>query len=484
MPVLPFPHFEPDRSPFRFESGDNLLNVLPVADGWGPMPEFVEVSAALPSECLGAVYVRDANENFRIFAGTATDLYRLNTSSAPYTWDEVSKSTGAYSVPVDDRWSFTPFGGYLVANQLGDNPQFIDVTAGSKFTDLTGAPVARYSWAMGDFLTFGYLDGRPDAIQWSGYNDVTFWTNALRGADSQVLPDGYEIMGGIGHPQGGYVIMRNAMHLMQFAPASGFTFTRTTANKSRGAIAPQSIVEVGPGNFYYLSADGFFGGVEGNAIGAQRVDDWFFANADLDYLYNVRGMADPYRKIVWWRFRTVDGSFRLLGYHWQLDRWCQSDENLEEAAALLTPGITWDGLDTLYASIDAVNVPFDSLLFAGGQPVFAAFTADHKLAFATGQNKAATIETATVELAQGKRALVKGGRAITDATGFTAQIGTAPRHGDAVTYKAAVSPSARSGYLPFRADGRLHRERIVIPQGTNWTIASGIDLDAVETGQS
>jgi hypothetical protein len=296
------------------------------------------------------------------------------------------------------------------------------------------------------------------------------------------LPAGGEIMGGIPDQRGALIIQRNAMQYMQFAPGSGYTFTIAPANEKRGTVAPHSIAQIGPGQFLYLSEDGFFSGVAGQPIGAERVDRWFFENVDQAFLGDVKGVADPYQKIVWWQFVKPDSTKLLLGYDWQLDRWCYSDQDVSQMVALSTPATTWDGLDALYANIDAVDVPFDSRLFAGGRPTFAAFTTDNKLAYFTGANKAATLETADIELVPGYRAWVNGGRVQTDCTGFTVEIAKADFHGGTFTYKSAVSPSTRSGHLPFRASGRLHRFRMNVTAGEDWTHVSGINAMYVSEG--
>lgn len=481
--MIPFPPFEPDKSPFAFQSGDNLLNCLPAADGWKGMPDLVTVSEALPSACLGATYYKDAAGAVTIVAGTATDLYRLDSSTTPYSWLNVSKSAAAYNVPPGDRWSFTIFGQYLVAHSLGDVPQYIDLTSGIAFADLAGSPpVAKYSWVAGDFLVFGYLENEPDTIQWSGLNNAEFWTNGERGADKQILPDGGEIMGGIGDGRGAIIVQRDKMRVMQFAPSSGYTFTIAEANNRRGTIAANSLVVIGPGQFAYLCEDGFFAGAEGRPIGAERVDQWFLSQIDLDYLSDVRGVADPFEKIAWWRFQTATGSSLLLGYDWQLDRWCYSDIDMREAVAIASPGLSWDGLGDLYVAIDDIDVPYDSRLFFGGRPVFAAFTSDNSLAFMTGQNKAAVIETASLELTPGYRSFVTGARVITDATGFTLATSGADYHGGTFSSKAAASPSVRSGHVPLRHSARLHRFKLAIPEGANWSIATGLDVTAMPEG--
>lgn len=480
--MIPFPLFEPDKSPFNAGAGDNLKNCLPVADGWGPMPSLSEISEALAAECKGAVYVRTFDGNFTVIAGTATRLYKLNT--VDYSWDDISGTSAPYAVPTQDLWSFTVFGQNLVAHSIGDVPQVYDIEAGGTFADLGGSPpIAKYSWIAGDFLVFGHLDNEQDFIQWSGLNDIAYWTIGQRGADKQQLPAGGEVMGGIPDQRGALIIQRNAMQLMQFAPGSGYTFTLSPANEKRGTIAANSIAQIGPGQFVYLSEDGFFSGVAGQPIGAERVDRWFFENVDRAFLADVKAVADPYEKIVWWQFVQATGAKLLLGYDWQLDRWCYSDQDVSQMVALTTPALSWDALDSLYATIDDVTEPFDSRLFAGGSPTFAAFTTDNKLAYFTGANKAATLETADVELVPGYRAWVNGGRVQTDCTDFTVEIAKADFHGGDFTYKSAVLPSTRSGHLPFRASGRLHRFRMNVTAGADWSNVSGINAMYVSEGQ-
>lgn len=480
--MIPFAPFEPDRSKFNAAASEGTLNVLPAADGWKGMPQLTEVSDALGDECLGYVKVQDSNDNLTIIAGTRTDLFRLDTSTSPYSWVNISKSSGAYSVPIGDRWQFAVFGDHVIACNLGTVLQSYDINTPTAFADIAGAPTARTVWVVGDYLCVGSLLNEPNKMAWSGLNDHTFWTYGKRGSDTQEFPDGGEVLGGFGAQTGGVVMQRNKIRYQNFAPNTGLTFTFSEANSERGTLSQFAYVSLAPQRFFYLSSDGFFSGVEGVPIGAERVDEWFFDTVDHNYLYDVRAVPDPFEKIVWWIFRTINGTRRLLGYDWQLDRWCLSDQDLSDAGPLLTPGITWDGLDALYATIDDIDVPFDSRIFKGGSPAFAAFTTDNKLAYFTGTNQAATIQTAQIELNPGHRTFVNGGRVTSDATNYTVTIGSAAFHGGSITNKAAVSPSARSGHLPLRCSGKIHQVTVNIPAGENWTIASSVELTAPREG--
>lgn len=482
---VPFGPFEPDKSKFNGTASASVANVMPVANGWGPMPGLTVISQALAAECRGAVYVRDSSGNYTIIAGTETGLYKLNTTD--YSWTDISGTSAPYSLPLEDTWSFTVFGTKLVIHNIADPIQVYDIEAGGVCADLAGSPPqAKYSWVSGDFLVLGYLsDTNGDKkVRWSGVNNIEFWTIGEQGADEQVIPEGKEVCGGFGEQGGFYVISRSAMHYFQFAPASGYTFTRQTLNGVQGTISPRSIVSIGPGMFFYLSEDGFFAGVERKPIGAERIDRWFLEQIDMTWIGDVQGAADPFEKIVWWKYQVPDGTFRRLGYDWQLDRWCTTDLQVGEMVALVTPGVTWDGLDALYASIDEVDVPFDSRLFLGGRPTMATFTADNELAFFSGDNQAATLSTSTLEPDAVARAFCNGVRVITDAQSSAVSVTdtTYDYHGATGTISAA-STMNRAGFCPMRVDGRLHKFTVTIAEGAEWSIISDLEVPFQASGR-
>lgn len=484
--IISLPRFSPDSTPFDPSATDHVLNLLPKPNGWGRMPSFVPVSEALAAAPRGLVIARNDDEVFRAFAGTQSGLYRLNTSANPYTWDDFTNSSGAYNVPADDSWSWAQFGNYLLATQLGDKLQQLDLTTDTEFSDVTDAPKARYIKIVGSFVVLLNLDDAPRTVQWSSYENHEAWDNGIALADSQTFPDGDEIMGAVLDPATGglIIIQRDAMRRMVFSGSSTYVFSFSPISGARGALAPQSIVEVGNGRFFYLSREGFYEGWQAIPIGDQDVNDWFYDRADSRYLYTVKGMQDPFRTIVWWNYRKTDGEHEIIGYDWSLRRWCYSDENIEQTAALVTPGLTWDGLDDLFDTLDEVTIPYDSRFFKGGSPTWAAFDSDYKLAYATGGNKAAEITTNRLELSPGKRVMVNGARLIGNSSNHTLSVGRADTHAGTINYKAAVSPSSRTDFMSVRADGRVHRFKLAIAANEAWTDWNALQVDYTESGRS
>lgn len=145
--MISFPAFEPDRAPYSPNSSDQTVNVLPAVDGYKPMPTLRDVSEALDDECIGAFSVSN-NGGFAFIAGTRTKLFRLDTSITPNVWNDVSREEG-YEVPNGGRWSFCVFGNQIIACQLGNAPQTVNISSADSFADIEGAPTARTVWVSG-----------------------------------------------------------------------------------------------------------------------------------------------------------------------------------------------------------------------------------------------------------------------------------------------------------------------------------------------
>ena len=478
---IPFGPFEPDKSEFNPAVSGDVTNVLPVANGWGPMPALIEVSDALPSACMGAALVRTSAGSYKILAGTASGLYELN--NADYSWTDITGTSGPYN--ATDRWTFTRYGNKVMIHQINDPIQQYDIDAGGDVTDLGGNPPnARYSWVAGDFLVLGNLSGTGGErqVQWSGVNDAEHWTIGSKGADYQELPEGGDILGGFGDQGGFFVMQREGMQYFPFALNTKFVFGRTVVNPTKGAISARSLVNIGNGRFFYLSEDGFFSDMDRKPIGAERVDSWFLNQLDATSIADVQGASDPFQKMVWWSFMTSDQGRLMLGYDWQLDRWCTSDLVVGDLIPLTTLGMTWDGLDSFFADIADAIAPFDSRFTVGGRPTLATFNSDNKLCYFAGANLTATLTTNFVELIPGSRSFVGGVRVTTDAPSLTITDTMLDYHGGTETVSSSSSIN-RAGLVPMRCDARLHKFTLNIPEETVWSIISDIDVPAIPSGQ-
>lgn len=479
--MIPLASFEPDRAVYAIDASTTCMNAIPIKDGHGPLPDLVAISQALGAPCMGAWSVRRKDGTYRQIASTATALFEMNGTD--YSWINISGPSAPYALPIGDRWSAAKFGQWLIVCNLGGPQQYIDIDTGLAFADLPGNPPwARYIATVGEYVGLGYIAGKPNRFVLSGIGDASFWTLGQRGCDLQDFADGEEIMNIQGGERGAIISHRQAFTEVALTAGGDYSFTTRVVNPSRGVIAPLSVVPIGPGTFVYYAQDGFFMNMEGQPIGAERVDLWFQGLVDSQYVTEIRGYPDPFRKIAWFQAQDTTGTKFLVGYHWQLNRWCYADNNVSEMCIMATPGITWDGIEALFPNWDSADIPWDSAILSGGALRFAAFTTDNKLGFFTGLPRAATLTTADVQLTPGMRSFLQEVRVIGDSPSYTLKAITSDKHGGARTEGAAISPEPSTGICHYRSSALLHGFKLEIPAGVDWAHMSGLEPKARPEG--
>lgn len=505
--------FDPDKSRYNLGATQDILNVIPVTDGWAPLPSasaltptlhyltdaagtplagangnFLVVLAngttvtgelVLPGVAKGGIFIRTTSGSSRLFVGTASALYEY--SFTDYFWRDVSGTSAPYSTA--NRWSFALYGDVLYCQNGADPEQKIDITIETTFSDNTTAPVASYIAVVADFLMRGRLVSNINSVQWSALNNPQANTIGEEFSDVQPFGDGNGVQGIIGISSGAVVFLKDSVEIMQY-PDSAYVFRRSPVTSYRGAMSPYAICSIGQDDFVFYAADGFFRGLAMTPIGAERVDRTILSACTQGAREEMTACPDFRRKIIWFRVQAIDGSYIQFGYNWQLDRWCQSDADLTEMLALETVNVTIDGLGNLFPTLGDINIPFNSSLFDGGSIEFGGIDTNGYLVYLNGDPMAATITTNEMSLNGTNSSFVNGGRIDGDAANFTAEIMTAEYKGNTFATKPAVSPSLRTRFIPFRANGRVHKVRVNIPQGEPWTIYQGIDLDATGSGKS
>lgn len=198
--MIPFLPYEADKGPYSATSTDNVLNVLAILNGWGPMPSLTSVSDSLGAQCRGAAWYRNTAGTYGFIAGTATALFKLASDG---TWDDVSRTVGgAYALADGHMWQFEVFGTNLYATHLNDVLQVLDMDSGTDFAAAAGSPPqAKFIRTIGDFLFLAHLkvgaDTFPKRWHHSQINDPEDWTITGDAGDSdrQDIPDGGDITG-------------------------------------------------------------------------------------------------------------------------------------------------------------------------------------------------------------------------------------------------------------------------------------------------
>lgn len=478
--IVNFPPFEPDRAIYSQQSSSVALNVVPVADGWGPMPALTIVADPIPSPPRGSITARTATGTQITIVGTETKLYKINNDG---TITDIS--TGTYAVPDGDEWSFDLYGNRIIATNFNDGAQYYDVDSSTVFNPLPGSPPkARFVKVIGDFVALYHHPDDPSAIQWSGINNSEQWVPGEELSDINTFPDGEELMAISTNGSGAVLAFRTGFRNMVYSPESAFVFTFSPFIEGNGCTAPLSLVEIGAGDFVYYSDTGFFRGASGTPIGAERVDEWIRQNATVDTLEQLKGVADPFRKIVLWRYVNENGVGYILGYSWQLDRWFQSDTVVTGLGVFATSGYTLEDLDSVSPSIDLLPASLDSPAWAGSRPAFAGFDSNFAFGFFSGLPQQAMIDTGQVELSPGSRTYVDPVRLVADVgTNYTINCGFLDYHGDEPNWGVEQSPNPRSYMANVRTDGRLHTFRVTVPAETVWSTVSAVDVVGVGSGQ-
>jgi hypothetical protein len=448
-------------------------NVVATALGYNPFPLAVNYSAAA-SESLNNVFAGKFSSTTNVFAGGATKLFKLD--GADLSMDNVSK-TGNYSNVT--KWNFAQFGDTIIAANNVNKLQGYTLGSSTVFADLdASAPVAEYVTVVRDFVVAASLDSGTNAnkVQWSNINDASNWTpGAASQSDYQIIADGGNIHGMTGG-EIGLIFLDRAIVRMSYIGSPLF-FQFDTISRGVGCVEGNSVVQYG-GMSYFLGEDGFYScdGSTVTPIGTQKVDSWFYANANISQLNLMSSTIDPIRKIVVWKFIDNFAQNTLLIYNWQVQKWSSCTTDVDYVAGSASAGMTLEGLD-IYGNMDTLTTSLDDALWTGGKFLFAGARDDRIVTF-TGANSTATLTTG--DIGSEATSVVTLARPVVDngsgsvAIASRMLLSAVPQLG---SYVAADSENRVS----LRSSGKYHRLS-VHPTGDRWSNAIGIDIDITPQG--
>lgn len=339
---IAFSEWTPDIPSIANELTD-VNNCVPSPLGYAPFLSCINYSG-LATEALNSSFVGKYGNSVEVFAGGTAGLWKL--SSADYSLSNVSKS-GGYS--GNTRWSFAQFGTRLLASNNSSQIQGWVLGTSTAFSNLsTDAPLATYITVVKDFVVAANIGNGlyPNMLQWSDINNEVNWTSSLTSqADSQILPDGGNI-NGITGGEFGIVFMERAIYRMSYI-GSPFFFQFDNISRNLGCIAGGSVAQNGKVS-YFLSPDGFYScdGSNLTPIGVNKIDKFFFANADINNIQNISSVVDPLRKLVMWNYQTLTGRSIII-YNWSTGTWSKADTDssyLAVSASGATANVSLDSL--------------------------------------------------------------------------------------------------------------------------------------------
>jgi hypothetical protein len=487
MPIVPFSQWAPDKADIGNPGETVAQNVFPKSGGgYAPVPDLVEFSNALGARCQGAFAAKDSAAGVYNFAGDASKLYLLSDSS----YSDVSKTAG-YTTATDESWRFCQFGQKVYATNFNSTIQSFTLGTSSIFQDITGgAPKARHIATIDPgFVMVGNtndsVDGAvPNRVWWSAFGDPDTWPtigSALAQEDQSDfndLPTGgwvQAVLGAVGGASAA-IICESAVYRVDYeGPPAVFRFT--CVDRSRGTPAPNSVINIG--NFAaFLGDEDFylFDGTQCIPIGDGRLAKTFYANLNQNYFDRVYGSVDPINKMLLWAYPSTSSQTgvadTIIAYNWSEKRWSTVSINLEFLYRGLSTSQTLEGLDSLGFTLDTLPFSLDSRAWTGGSIVLSAFTSNHKLGLFTGSNLEATLVTGEFEN-DGNFLYVQGVRPIVDGGTPTVSIGTRNTPQGSVSYTTATTPGD-DGICPQHISARYARAKVIIPAGSSWSNAVGV----------
>ena len=450
----------------------NAKNVFPKAVGFGPFPEEEDYSAAADETLNSVTAGIDASGNTKIIAGGSTKLFLLDSSDL--SLNNVSGTT--YNSTT--RWKFTQFGDYLIAANGQDTLQYAELSSTISFQNLdASAPTAKLVTVVRDFVVAGNTNTAGNQVVWSGINNPNTWGNtAITQADNQIIPDGGEVRGITGG-EFGLILLEKSIVRMSYV-GSPIIFQFDNIARNLGCYESNSVAQW-QGVTYWLADDGFYAcnGETIEAIGAEKVNRYFFDTLQESTIETMSAAVDPFRALIIWGYPTIDDNYRLLIYHIPTKRWSYVDTNVNGISEMATPGITLEGLDAFSASLDALQTSLDSRQWQGGKLLVAGVEGSKIITF-TGATKSGIITSADLETGA-NMSMVTLVKPIVDNGSASIAVDSRFNLSEAVAFGAATAADSENR-VGLRSLGRYHRVR-VIPSG-NWTTAIGFEVDIQQAG--
>lgn len=484
---ITFGQFAPDQSKIGGQS-PLIKGVLSLSGRYAPLPDLQQVRSGsmINDPCLGGKSFYDSDGFPVTFLADHGRIYRV-VGKVP---SDVSKS-GGYSFSFDWGVTFEQFGNNIVAVGRGVNPQRYVLGSSEAFADLENAPQGDTVFRIKNhlFICAGNI------VNCSGYNNITQWTPSAETQSfiNEINQSAGLAVAGWGGEQGAIFQERGIVRLTYTGAAAPFIFDEVEGG--RGACGPHAVSPWGKIAFC-VAEDGFytFDGLAATPIGGNRVDRDFANSLNYGYRHRVWSAVDAKRK-CWMVAAPTEGAIwpnMVWIYSWADDRWTKDEFDSQYGLEIHREPVDADdeaGLIEMFGTANAddpvfANISADSPIFRESRKEWAVVDGDRKLCQFTGANRAASLSTATYDVA-GKKTFVSELWPIVDAAPehVTGQVATRLHRLDEAE---TVSPEAQmnsEGFCPMYAEGRYQRGIVNVAAGATWTEATGLHTDAGESGE-
>ena len=449
-------------------------NVVSQAIGYGPLPTAARFSAAAAENLTTLVAGKTPASATKLFAAGSTKIYDVSGVGA---LTDVSKSGGYTPNASADRFRFTQFGNTIIGTNNNDPIQAYTLGTSTAFADLSGtAPICKFITVVRDFVVTAFTTESsvkyPARVRWSGLNAETSWgSSQTTQADFQDIPDGGQIVG-IRGGEFGLVFLEKGISRMSYV-GTPFIFQFDNISRGKGCVAAGSIAQL-QGISFFLSDDGFYlcDGQQVQAIGSEKVDRWFFSNADESAFDSMSAAVDPVRKLIIWNFKTTFAQRQLIIYNFTTQKWTYGDAGTDYISDASTAATTLENLDSISSSIDALAVSLDSILYMGGKYFLGGTSGTYVMTY---NGAPATGQIITGDLNAGGRSVVTLTRPQIDNGSATVSVASRTLLSEEPAFGTAVAADYENR-VSLRSNGNYHRFKVT-PTGSNWKTAVALDIE-------
>ncbi len=380
---VPVQGFAPDRDPFEPGTLTDCSSIVPTIRGLKAAASGTDLGIdAVASTVFGIAQLRKLDDNKRLFAGAATKLYELSTT----TWTDRTRAVGgAYSASLVNKWRFAQFGNVSLAVNKGDTLQ--ESTTGA-FADISGAPTgAAIVETVGQFVflfdtndaTYG---DSPDRWWCSALGDYTDWTPAI---STQCATGRLTSIPGpirAGRRLGERIVAYKARGIsVGTYTGPAFVWSWADIPGDIGAVSQETVIDLGTAHLF-MSQDGFFSfdGVNVTAIDID-VRNWWLGRVDQSNIIHSRALHNRLEGTVTWYY-PISGTELTEGvvYNYRARRWGRADETIDAVVEYVDPGLTWDNLGNSYTTWDQLpNAQWDLAFPSPGGDTPAIVKTDEKI---------------------------------------------------------------------------------------------------------
>lgn len=487
---VPFGEWAPDRP--ALASGVVLAeNVLPIEDGYESGPQFLVDTKfdEIPGTPIKLLTFRDSTGGSRGFVFTLTHIY---TNGPDGTWDDITHAAGAYTTDALGDWSVIPWGDSFYAVNGADKIQKY-VFGNAACTDIDGLSggvlSGKYSTIIRDFHVLANVEEDSTA-----YPFRVWWSGRLRPElfdPSLVTMAGWKDHVDIGTIRGitggdyGVLYGSDGIARIDFAGPPG-VFQFTNIDLEVGCLHSRSIIQVGAVTFW-LSSRGFRtygGGAQGSAaIGDEKVDRWFLANAALDKLHLMSTLILANRPVVAWLYvstNSVDGlPDAVLFYNYRKGRFSSGKfSSLSLFGSQITsPDFVDDAEGNDLIDVDGPDELIDE---DDGAPFLAGATRDNFVMRINNYSNPGTIITKEVGKPERRNRIIRA-RLVSDGRigQYFLRVQSRDFQNDEYTQSPRLRPE-RSGSVAVNKRGRYNRITVELEDG--FSRLMGLDLEMGDGG--